>query len=110
MRQSLARFSLLRFSRSFRHEGVAVLLLDLTDGNPVQVWIDPDWRQHVDARDQEYLSELIDQWKSTHPSELPSLWEELCRQSQGPLRIVDRGEASPSDRQILTKKLVEFSG
>lgn len=109
MQRNLARFSLLRFSRSFHREGVAVLLLDSMNGDPLQVWIDPDWRQHIHIRDQEYLSELIDQCRKTRSTELHLIWDELCQQSQGPLRIIDRGEASASDLKTLTQKLVELS-
>lgn len=108
MQQSQVKFLVLQFSRSFRSQGVTILLLDSQDGNQLRVWIDADWRERIDVRDQEYLSELIGQWKNARSIERHLLWDELCKQSHGPLRVVDRGSAHPDGRNALIQGRVEF--
>lgn len=108
MQQNPVKFAVLQFSRPFFDEGVTVLLLDSQDGNRLSVWIDADWREIIDVRDQEYLSELLGQWKKVQSTEYHLLWDELCVQSHGPLRVVDRGSASAGDHESLISGRVEF--
>lgn len=107
MQRSPVKFSILQFSRPCS-QGVTILLLDSQDGNQLGVWIDADWRERIDVRDQEYLSELLVQWKHAGSTEHHLLWDELCKQSHGPLRVVERGSTSAGDYEALTKGRVEF--
>lgn len=106
MQQNLVNFLVLHFSR-FNKEAVGLLVLDSNDGSPLQVWASPDWKLRVDAADQSYLSGLMDEWRNTAPRDIPALLDELSRQSHGPLRLCDRGQASPKECRALIDGLLQ---
>lgn len=53
--------------------------------------IEPDWKERVDAADEAFLSELMNEWTSVPTAEISGLLDELYRQSVGPLRVIRRG-------------------
>lgn len=106
MPQNLVKFMVLQFSRRFDNEAVKLLLVDSEDGRPLQVLIHPNWEQRVDhPADQAYLSEMMDEWKHTRPDRIPKLMEELCRQSQGPLRVLRQGHVEAAQFQSLIEEV-----
>lgn len=92
MQQNPARFVMLQFSRNPGSRGVILLLLDSNHGSPLQILIEPDWKERVDAADEAYLSELMNEWTRLPAEAISGLVDELCRQSMGPLRVTRRGE------------------
>jgi hypothetical protein len=106
MQQNLVSFVVLHFSR-FNKEGINLLVLNSRNGAPLRVWAHPDWKQRVDAEDQAYLSDLIEEWRSASTAEIPALLDELSRQSHGPLRVFRRGDVSAGECRALTEGLVE---
>lgn len=109
MQQNLVSFILLHFSR-FNKEAVGLLVLDSNDGGPLQVWAPPDWKLRVDAEDRNYLSDLMHEWRTTGPREIPALLDELSRQSHGPLRVSNRGRVSPGACLALMEGLFQQTG
>lgn len=97
---------MLQFSRSTRSGALNLLLLDSQDGSPLQVCVRADWKKRVDSRDQAYLTDLMDDWKNTEYQQVPELLNELCRQSHGPLRVIERGEVSSAGRQALIDRVM----
>lgn len=105
MQQSLATFVLLRFSR-LHQEAVDLLVLDPNEGKALQTWIHPSWKERLGAEDQTYISELMDEWTHAAPAEIPALLDELFHQSQGPLRVVERGRASTDQCESLIRGII----
>ena len=94
---------LLQFSPRSRRKTVKILLVDLENGNPLQVSIDPAWEQRVDSADREYLAALTEDWRNTPPERVPDLIHELCRLSHGPLRLVQLKRATLAQAMSLLK-------
>jgi len=92
---------LLQFSRCLDKQTIKLLLIDFEDGTPLRVLIDPKWKQKITLIDQHYLTDLMDEWKSLKAGQLPSLLDELLRQSAGPLIVVDQGHVSKADGQLM---------
>ena len=101
--QNLVHFVLLQFSPRSGQETVNILLVDLENGNPLQVSFDPAWEQRVDSDDQEYLAALANDWRNTPPERIPDLIHELCRLSQGPLKLVQEKRATVAQAMSLLK-------
>lgn len=108
MQQNPVKFSVLQFSRPSHSQKVTILLLDSQNEDQLRVWIDADWRERMNVCDQEYLSELFGQWKNARSTERHLLWDELCKQSHGPLRVVDRGSAPADSPHAFIRGRVEF--
>lgn len=85
-------FVMLQFSRVPGSTGVTMLILHSDDQTPLELLIRPDWKKRVDAADQAFLSDLMDEWMSIPPTEISRLLDELCMQSRGPLRVSRRGQ------------------
>lgn len=100
MQPSLVSFVMLQFSRS-PSETAGLLVLDLKNGEPPQVWARSGWQKRVDSEDRAYLAALIEQWRTTAPAEIPSLFDELSRQSHGPLLALRRGAAAKDECRSL---------
>lgn len=94
---------LLQFSPLSRQENVNILLVDLENGDPLQVSIDPAWEQRVDSTDLEYLAALVADWRNTLPERVPDLIHELCRLSYGPLRPIQEKRATLAHAMSLLK-------
>lgn len=106
MQQNPVNFVLLQFSRRFNdNEAFKMLLVHSDSGGPLQVWIPPNWEQRVEAVDRAYLHDLIEEWRSTPPDRIVALIDELCRQSQGPIKLLDRGRASAEECQALIETI-----
>src|ERR1700739_1083325 len=105
MPQNLVRYILLHFSPRFSDEGVKLLLIEPQGGGPLQVHIHPNWRQRLDASDQAYLSELIEEWKITPSHKIARRFDELCRLSQGPLRLIEQQYIPLADCLILQNSI-----
>lgn len=90
---------LLQFSRCLDKQTTKLLLIDFEDGTPLRVLIDPNWKQKMTLKDQHYLTDLTEEWKSLKAAQIPSLLDELLRQSAGPLIVVDQGHVSEADCQ-----------
>ena len=103
MPQNLVHFVLLQFSPRLHRKTVNILLVDLENGNPLQVSIDPAWEQRVDSDDREYLAALIDDWRRTPPERIPDLFHELCRLSHGPLKVAQEKRATLAQAMCLLK-------
>jgi len=101
--QNLVHFVLLQFSPRSGQETVNILLVDLENGNPLQVSFDPAWEQRVDSDDQEYLAALANDWRNTPPERIPDLIHELCRLSHGPLRLIQEKRATVAQAMYLLK-------
>jgi hypothetical protein len=101
MPQNLVNFVMLQFSRRFGDEAIKMLLVDLDDGGPLQIWTPPNWAKQISVTDQAYLTELMEEWRNTPPDRIAALVSELCRQSHGPLRLLDRGRVSRAECQTL---------
>lgn len=111
MLQSQVKFAVLKLSRPALNDGEGISLLMLLNPNSddgLQIWIDPDWQQRINTQDQQYVSELIEDWKGFPLSQLSNLWGELRKQSHGPLRMIDMGEAFLADCSVMTEKLKKF--
>jgi hypothetical protein len=103
MPHNLVHFVLLQFSPRSRQETVNILLVDLENGNPLRISIDPAWEERVDSDDREYLSALIDDWRNTPPERIQDLIHELCRLSSGPLRLIQEKRATLAQAMSLLK-------
>lgn len=103
MPQNLVHFVLLEFSPPSHEKTVNILLVDLENGNPLQVSIDPAWEQRVDSDDREYLTALIDDWRTTPPECIQDLIHELCRLSHGLLRLIQEKRATLAQAMSLLK-------
>lgn len=98
------QFAIVQFSRR-GNGGLDMLLLDSRDGSSLQVLVNPDWKKRVDLPDQAYLTELMDEWKSAKHEQIPKILDEICRQSHGPVRMIERGEVSLVGRQALIDRI-----
>lgn len=67
----------------------------------MRVLIDPNWKHKTALRDQHYLVDLMDEWKSLKAVQIPSLLDELLRQAAGPLIVVDQGQVSKAEGQLM---------
>jgi hypothetical protein len=105
MPQNLVRYILLQFSPRFRDEGVKMLLIESQSGGPLHVHIHPKWRQSLDPSDHAYLSELIEEWENTPPQKTAMLFDELCRLSKGPLRVIEQQYTPIADRLTLQNSI-----
>jgi hypothetical protein len=103
MPQNLVHFVLLQFSPHPHQETVNILLVNLENGDPLQVSIDPAWEQRVDSADREYLAVLTDDWRNTPPECIPDLIHELCKLSHGPLRLIQQKRATLAQAMSLLK-------
>jgi hypothetical protein len=74
-----------------------LLILHSDDQTSLEVLVRPDWKKWVDGADQTFLSELMDEWMSIPPIEISRLFDELCRQSRGPLRMFRRRQMTVLD-------------
>lgn len=99
MQLNPVRFVMLQFSRDPGSTGVTLLILHSNDQTPLEVLIRPDWIKWVDATDQAFLSELMDEWMNIPSTEISGLLDELCKQSRGPLRLVRRGQFPGPERR-----------
>jgi hypothetical protein len=100
MQLNPVRFVMLQFSRDPRSTtGLTLLILQSKEQLSLEVLVRPDWKQRVDAADQAFLSELMEEWMSIPPTEVSRLFDELCRQSNGPLRVLRQGQMPVSDHQ-----------
>jgi hypothetical protein len=82
-----------------------IRLLILEDGPALEIVIRPDWRIGLGPEDQEYLSELMRDWRRATPPEIPILLGNLSELSIGPLQTVDTGLVDPEERNALMKKV-----
>jgi hypothetical protein len=103
MPQDLVHFVLLQFSPLSREETVNILLVDKEDGSPLQISIDPGWENRVDPTEREYLVALIDDWRNAPAERISDLTNELCRQSRGPLRLIQSSNATFAHATSLLK-------
>lgn len=106
MQRNLVNFALLQFSRGFSDdEAVKILLVHSCDGEFLQGHISPHWEGQVNAADRAYLYELLEDWRSTPPDQIGALTNELCRQSQGPIKLLDYGRTSVAECRALIAKV-----
>jgi hypothetical protein len=105
MPQNQVNFLMLQFSRRFGDEAIKMLLVDSDDGGPLQIWTPPDWAAQISVTDQAYVTELMKEWRNTPPDRIAALLSELCRQSQGPIRLLDRGRISRAECQSLIEAI-----
>lgn len=110
MPQNLVHFVLLQFSPRSHEEPIRILLVDREDGNPLQISTESAWERRFDSADREYIAALIDDWRDTPPQRIPDLLRELCRLSQGPLRLVQANHATFAHAaSLLTSKITNTS-
>lgn len=106
MQQNRVNFVLLQYSRCFNDdEAFRILLVHYHNEDPLEVWIPPNWAQRVETADRPYLCDLVEDWRSTRPDQIPALIDELCRQSQGPIKLIDRGHISGAEYRALIQKV-----
>lgn len=103
MPQNLVHFMLLQFSPRSGEEAINILLLDAEDGSPLQISVDPGWENRLDSTEREYLTALIDDWRSVPVEPISDLTDELCRLSRGPLRLIQCSNATFAHATSLLK-------
>jgi hypothetical protein len=104
MQPNLPRFVELQFSL-FNDQAINLLVIARSAAG-LEVWVHPDWAQRLDAEDRAYLSDLMEEWKSAPPDEIPTILDELSRQSHGPLRVSNSGTLHPDECQALIDRLL----
>jgi len=95
----------LQFSRFNNQEAVTLLIL-VRNGAKLEVWVRPDWTERLDPQDRAYLSDLMQEWKTAAPAEIPAILDEISRQSHGPLRVSNSGTLHPDECQALIDRLL----
>lgn len=94
MPQNLVHYVLLQFSPPSRERAINILLVDMENGEPLQISIDSGWENRVDSTDREYITALTDDWRNTPAGRIPDLIHEICRASRGPLKVIQDEHAT----------------
>jgi hypothetical protein len=76
----------------------------------VQFFVDPLWRDIVDAEDASYLQDVLDDLPRRAKNPSDDVFAQLCKLTVGPLATLEVGEVPVNDTSIakLTAKLVQI--
>jgi hypothetical protein len=92
-----------RWSDAGHPSGIPLLVIQAGPG--LEIVIRPDWHKGVLPDDQEYLTELMDDWRNATPAEIPTLLESLSELSIGPLKSIESGLVDLERRSALIKQV-----
>lgn len=72
---------------------------------PPSVMFPPNWQQLLNPDDQEYIEELVKDWRQTAPLEAPALFEELSDLSFGILQTLRTGKIDELHIEVLAQEI-----
>lgn len=68
---------------------VAIKILVVRNGPSLEVSLPANWQEQLSGGDREYVSELVNDWRSANADSIPLLLRELSQLAVGPLRTIE---------------------